>query len=315
MTTKITRFADTEGLALCQYRSFCRGHVGLDVCACGQCDMGEQQDIDQGPLGQLSAVISIGDSEQVMEHLVESQRQCTEQWFVRLQRGLQRSDSGVHLRHGVLCRTVDSVSVPVVPRGDRALVQLILRELHCSVLGGHLGPKKLMALLRTRFYWHGMAQDVDRFCKECAVCQECKSSSQSPAGLLQPLPPPSSPFQELTMDFITQLPVSCRGYDGIFTVVDRFSKFTVLIPFECNMTAEQVAMLFFERVVCTFGMPARIVSDRDPKFMSTFWRGLMDIMQCKLSPSTSYHPQTDGLSERYNRSLEQVLRCYCSRDQ
>ena len=270
----------------------------------------------QGPLEhlQVSAVISQSDSEQVFEHLVESQRQCSEPWFLRLQQQVDVDGSGVHLRHGVLCRSVGSVSVPVIPRGDRALIQLVLRELHCSVLGGHLGPKKLLALVKTRFYWHGMAQDVERFCKECAVCQECKSSSLSPGGLLQPLPAPSGPFQELTMDFITQLPVS-RGFDGIFTVVDRFSKFTILIPFRCDMTAEQVAQLFFERVVCTFGMPARIISDRDPKFMSTFWQGLMSIMSCKLSPSTSYHPQTDGLTERYNRSLEQVLRCYCSRDQ
>ncbi len=73
------------------------------------------------------------------------------------------------------------------------------------------------------------------------------------------------------MDFITCLPETARGVDGIFTVVDRFSKYCVLIPYTCTMTAEDVARLFFDHVVCTFGMPRRIVSDRDARFMSTFW--------------------------------------------
>ncbi len=80
------------------------------------------------------------------------------------------------------------------------------------------------------------------------------------------------------MDFITCLPVTQRGYDGIFTIVDRFSKYCVLVPYTCTSSAVDVARMFFDHVVCTYGMPRRIVSDRDVRFMSTFWRSLMDLL-------------------------------------
>ena len=92
------------------------------------------------------------------------------------------------------------------------------------------------------------------------------------------------------MDFIVQLPTSHRGFDAIFTVVDRFSKFVVLIPCMTNATAADIARLFFEHVVCVFGMPSKIVCDRDPKFMSRSWQGTMNLLQCKVAPSTAYHP-------------------------
>ena len=72
--------------------------------------------------------------------------------------------------------------------------------------------------------------------------------------------------------------------------MDRFSKFVVLVPMHTTATAEDVARLFFEHVVCIFGMPGKIVCDRDPKFMSRFWQAIMGLLQCKVAPSTAYHP-------------------------
>ena len=110
----------------------------------------------------------------------------------------------------------------------------ILRDLHNSALGGHMGSTKLDKICAKRFYWLGMKQDVVAFCKRCDVCRVSKTSTQHPAGFLQPLEVPNHPYKVVTMDFITQLPTSARGFDAIFTIVDRFSKHCTFIP--CHTT-------------------------------------------------------------------------------
>lgn len=92
------------------------------------------------------------------------------------------------------------------------------------------------------------------------------------------------------MDFITHLPLTDRGYDAILTVVDRFSKLCILVPCATNIDAETTARVFFEHVVCKFGMPEKIISDRDPRFDSIFWRALTRMLSCRINMSTAYHP-------------------------
>ena len=96
------------------------------------------------------------------------------------------------------------------------------------------------------------------------------------------------------MDFVTHLPTTPRGYDAIFTIVDRFSKYVTFIPMHTSDTAENVAQLFFNHWICLYGMPKKIISDRDSKFTSAFWQSLMKLLNCKVALSSSYHPQTDG---------------------
>ena len=114
------------------------------------------------------------------------------------------------------------------------------------------------------------------------------------------------------MDFVTHLLVSTRGYDAIFSIIDRFSRYCRFIPCHTAMSAVECADLFFEHWVCKFGMPVKIVSDRDARFTSSFWQELIKLLQCKVSLSTAYHPQTDGLTERFHRLIELVLHCYCT---
>lgn len=112
---------------------------------------------------------------------------------------------------------------------------------------------------------------IEKFCKRCPVCQANKSSTLKPAGLLQPLENPDKPFDHISMDFIVNLPVSTRGYDCIFTIVDRFSRMVRFVPCKTSIDATEVASLFFEHWVCRFGMPSKIISDRDVRFQSKFW--------------------------------------------
>ena len=91
-------------------------------------------------------------------------------------------------------KLVSSEWVLVIPGDATDLQELIMRELHASALGGHLGRRKLEALVRERFFWPRLGQDVRRFCSECSVCQRSKVSTEAPIGLLQPLPPAERPF-------------------------------------------------------------------------------------------------------------------------
>lgn len=131
---------------------------------------------------------------------------------------------------------------------------------------------------------------------------------------MQPLPIPERPWISVSMDFITHLP-QVQGYNGIMVVVDRFSKYVVFVPTKIPCGAERTAELFFKNIVKYWGMPLSIVSDRDPRFIGRFWTTLFKLVGTELLMSSSYHPQTDGQTERINALLENYLRHYVTADQ
>ena len=129
----------------------------------------------------------------------------------------------------------------VVPKG-KGLRNMLLQELHTADYAAHLGTRKTLAALQHRVWWPGMAQDVLRFVRGCAVCQRTKDVNASPAGLLQPLPIPERAGLQWTMDFITDLPLAHVGgqkYNALFVCVDKFSKFSRLVP--CFMGEGELA--------------------------------------------------------------------------
>src|ERR1700733_4619637 len=112
------------------------------------------------------------------------------------------------------------------------------------------------------------------------------------------------------MDFIMQLPPTKKGHDAIFVVVDKLSKTIKAIPTTTNITAPEVADLFFHHIFRHFELPSIIVSDRDTCFTGKFWQTLWTKLGTKLAMSTAFHLQTDGQTERVNQVLEQILRNY-----
>jgi transposase InsO family protein len=129
-----------------------------------------------------------------------------------------------------------------------------------------------------------------------------------PSGLLQPLPVPSVVWQDISLDFVEGLP-KVAGKSVILTVVDRFSKYAHFIPLSHPYTAESVACVFFAEIVRLHGIPVSIVSDRDPVFTSSFWRGLFRASGSTLLMSSAFHPQTDGQMEAVNMAIGMYLRC------
>ena len=152
-----------------------------------------------------------------------------------------------------------------------------------------------------------MSDDVWKYVESCNSCQRTKASQQQTAGLLQPLDIPERPWEVVSMDFITQLPRSKDGYDAIVMFVDTFSKMVHFAKTKTEASAMDTAKIFFDQVYKYHGLPKVIVSDRDLKFTSKFWKALFNTLGTKLSMSTAFHPQSDGQTERANRTLEDML--------
>jgi hypothetical protein len=185
--------------------------------------------------------------------------------------------------------------------------ELLVREAHGGGLMGHFGVKKTLDILHEHFFWPKMKKDVNRICGRCITRRKAKSNVL-PHGLYTPLPVPSEPWVDISMDFVLGLPRTKRGRDSIFVVVDRFSKMTHFIPCHKTDDATNIADLFFREIVRLHGVPRSIVSDRDVKFLSYFWKVLWGKLGTKLLFSTTCHPQTDGQTEVVNRTLTQFLR-------
>ena len=220
-----------------------------------------------------------------------------------------KKPKGIRLHQGMIKFKRERV---YVPKGKLRLS--VLKEEHDNPLAGHRGEKSTICSVSKRFYWPGMKEDIAHYVKTCITCQANRASYRKQVGLLRPLPIPDGPWESVSMDFITSLPES-RGSDAIFVVVDRFSKLARMEPTKGTATAFETAVLFFNVWWRHHGLPKAIVSDRDPKFTSAFWRHLFRRMKTKLTFSTAFHPQTDGQTERVNGVLNQYLRNYVSADQ
>ncbi|KAL0550368.1 hypothetical protein IC582_014876 [Cucumis melo] len=191
---------------------------------------------------------------------------------------------------------------------DSAVKTELLTEAHSSPFTMHPGSTKMYQDLRSVYWWRGMKRDVAEFVSRCLVCQQVKAPRQHPAGLLQPLSVPGWKWESVSMDFITGLPKTLKGYTVIWVVVDRLTKTAHFVPGKSTYTASKWGQLYMTEIVRLHGVPVSIVSDRDARFTSKFWQGLQLALGTRLDFSTAFHPQTDGQTERLNQILEDMLR-------
>ena len=210
----------------------------------------------------------------------------------------------LHVKGGYLYYGPDRLYIP----NDAPLKTRLLQECHDTPLSGHLGKDKTIEQVKRRFYWPGMDEFIRQYVTSCDACQRNKPSQQAKMGQLQPLPIPTRPWQQVSMDLITQLPRSRAGNDAIVVFVDKLTKMVHYVATTTNVTAPKLATLFMREVVRLHGVPESILSDRDPRFTANFWRAFWAQLGTTLTMSTAYHPQTDGQTERANRTLEEMLR-------
>jgi hypothetical protein len=192
----------------------------------------------------------------------------------------------------------------------RELKLAILKEMHNVAYVGHPGYQKTVVAVKSHYFWPSMKKEIVEYIARCMECQKVKAEHRHPTGLLQPLPIPEWKWDVVTMDFITGLPRTRKQHDSIMVVVDKLTKAAHFIPLKTTHGAADVADIFLKEVARLHGIPKTIVSDRDPKFTSNFWKGLFKGFRTNLNFSTAYHPESDGQTERVNRVIEDMLRMY-----
>ena len=190
----------------------------------------------------------------------------------------------------------------------------MLREHHDAPLAGHCGIARTLELITRNYWFPGINSFVKDYVNSCFLCQQAKIPRHLRHGELASLLVPTTPWKGLTCDLITDLPVSC-GMDSILVFVDRMTKMSHFIPCSKTLNALEFAKLFVSHIVRLHGLPDTIVSDRGSIFTSHFWSTLSSILGIDARKSTSFHPQTDGQTERMNQTLEAYLRIFCNYDQ
>lgn len=191
-------------------------------------------------------------------------------------------------------------------------MQLILPEAHrglvCKMLHddmGHLGQDRTTALCADRFFWPGYTKDIAKWISECQRCVCAKAPVAPHCAPLESIIT-SQPLELVTLDFLGL--EECKGkVENVLVITDHFTKYAVAVPTK-NQTAQTTARIFFDSFVVHYGLPARIHSDQGRNFESRLLRELCLICGIKKSRTTSYHPQGNGCTERFNRTLISMLR-------
>jgi len=215
------------------------------------------------------------------------------------------------MNHGGLLFHGDRVVVP----NDQPLRVQLLAEAHDSGSAGHSGVASTTDRLAQRVYWAGMASAVHDYVVSCDSCQRNKVEQRRTAGLLRPPPVPEEPGYAINMDFVFGLPRTARGHTGYLSMTCRLSNWLQVALCSDVVSAEQAAQLVFDGWVVHYGLPAVIISDRDPRFTGKFWRELWRLLDTQLHMSTAGHPQTDGKAENRQRTANTMVRHYVDFEQ
>lgn len=208
---------------------------------------------------------------------------------------------------GLLYRKTGLASTLVI--ADTITRTKILESCHDELSAGHLAEERTLATVRRIAWWPSLASDVSNFVASCEICQRARRATGKLPGLLQRIESPSQPWEIINMDFVTGLPPAGKEpFNAIMVIVDRMSKMTFFIPTTDKTNAHDSAILFWHSCWSRVGVPRVIISDRDPKFTSDFWRSFHSLLGTRLAFSTAHHPQTDGLAERNIMTLEDMIR-------
>ncbi|KAD6453304.1 hypothetical protein E3N88_08009 [Mikania micrantha] len=188
------------------------------------------------------------------------------------------------------------------------LREVVLDEAHKSRYSIHPGSDKMYHDLKTTYWWPNMKAEIATYVSKCLTCSKVKVEYQKPSGLLQQPELPMWKWEQISMDFITKLPKTASGCDTIWVIVDRLTKSAHFLPIKETDKLDKLTRIYIKEVVTRHGVPISIISDRDSRFTSHFWKSLHKALGTRLDMSTAYHPQTDGQSERTIQTLEDMLR-------
>jgi len=224
---------------------------------------------------------------------------------------LKNVDSGLTIQevpfgHGddvLLCDTSQGHSRPIVPvKWRRKIFDVVHNLSHPSIRATKL-------LIAQKFVWHGLRKQVGAWSRACIACQSSKIHQHTRAPLKE-FDVPKGRFQHIHVDLVGPLPAS-TGFTHLFTIIDRFTRWPEAIPVQDTSTATCVRALL-QIWVARFGVPFTITSDRGCQFTSSLWSGMTESLGINVSRTTAYHPQSNGLVERFHRHLKAALKARLS---
>jgi hypothetical protein len=200
-----------------------------------------------------------------------------------------------------------------VPK-DKSLREKIIRMHHDLPASGHPGRYKTQELITRNYWWPRIQSDVRKYVDGCQVCQKTKPHRRKPAAPLHPNTIPSRKWGTVTVDMIGPLP-EAQGFNAILVMVDFKTKQIIAVPTTTDLNSLGWAKLYRDHVYAHHGLSDKIISDRGPQFVSKFITDLYKLLGIEANPSTAYHPQTDGQTERVNQEIEQYLRVFINHRQ
>ena len=248
---------------------------------------------------------------------VKEVKESKEEYGWKVQQRLKESHDGRKASDGAIWEKTDGLvardGLIVIPK-DRDLRRRIIAAHHDAITAGHPGQFKTQELIKRNYYWEGLTRDVKTYVNGCLICPKIKPNRRMPIGELVPTQIPERPWKIITMDLIGPLPMS-RGHNMILNVVDRHSKLLYSLPCHETITVEGVARIFQKEIWPHEGIPEQIITDRGPQFVATFTKELYRLLKITGAPSTAYHPQTDGQTERVNQEVEIYLCAFINHHQ
>ncbi|MBW0522172.1 hypothetical protein O181_061887 [Austropuccinia psidii MF-1] len=192
---------------------------------------------------------------------------------------------------------------------DRSLINIVLKKCHDSPFSGNLSKDRTREKIKTCIQWPMWQKDVAEYFKTCEKCQKANKYADKRLGNMIKIQEPRKPWKIVHMDWVTGLPPSSdRSYNACLVINDRFRNTPIFLPCHEDDKALDTALLICNRVTSWTGIFTNIICDRDPKFTSALWKNIYQLFGRKLSFSTAYHTQTDGLAERMIQTLDDMVR-------
>ncbi|MBW0554635.1 hypothetical protein O181_094350 [Austropuccinia psidii MF-1] len=216
-----------------------------------------------------------------------------------------------HLFDGILYHRSKHTCVMVLC--SRMLINTILLECHDNIYSGNMFEERTMDRIKTCAWWPSWRKDVIEYCHSCDRCQKASEDTCKRFGFMIHIQEPSTSWEVVHMDWVTALPPGGdNSYNACLVIVDRYRKTPIFLPCHEDDTTMDTALLIWKRVISHTDLFKNIISDRDPKSTSALWTNLHMLLGKKLSFSTVYHPQTDGLAERMIQTLKEMIRRFCA---
>ena len=273
----------------------------------------EQLDIMHGQINSIDTTNSIP-FDATMIRFQQQNDKSIKQIYDKLYKG-KRLQSYL-LERGVVHRTIQRRSQPmrVLPYIPASMINTLLHSYHNSPTSGHLGVNKTWYKIRDRYFWPGMYNTIKEYVLSCTKCQRFKVARTKSIGTLEPIEPPTGVLDLMGLDFIGPVPQSSNGNKYILVFTDYLSKYAITQA-TVNCTAETAGKFLVEKVILQYGVPRQLLTDRGTHFMSNVFKAITSRCGANHITTTTYHPQCNGLTERFNATLVGSIGTYVNQQQ